>query len=113
MSPTSCQTAPPRDMRKYIINYMPLIRHNIPMESRREIHSSNGKSILHLAIWINSRLKCLAASYSCGGKASTTIGAEELNYCVRDGNRCELFAIATKPSRRSEERRVGKESRAG
>ena len=23
------------------------------------------------------------------------IGAEELNYCVRDGNRCDLFAIVT------------------
>src|SRR5699024_9519058 len=39
------------------------------------------------------RDKCLAASYSCGDKVSTTIGAEELNCCVRDGNRCDLFAI--------------------
>src|SRR5690625_5822324 len=29
----------------------------------------------------------LAATYSCRDKVSTTIGAEELNYCVRDGNR--------------------------
>src|SRR5699024_1013495 len=40
---------------------------------------------------------CLAASYSCGGKASTTIGAGELNCCVRDGNRCDLSAVATRP----------------
>src|SRR5690625_6443302 len=38
----------------------------------------------------------LAATYSCRDKVSTTIGAEELNYCVRDGNRCDLFAIATR-----------------
>src|SRR5690625_362661 len=39
---------------------------------------------------------CLAASYSCRGKASTTIGARELNYCVRYGNRCDLSAITTR-----------------
>src|SRR5699024_4415631 len=39
----------------------------------------------------------LAASYSCGDKVSTTISAEELNFCVRYGNRCDLFAIATRP----------------
>src|SRR5690625_6825218 len=38
----------------------------------------------------------LAVSYSRRGKASTTIGAEELNYCVRYGNRCDLFAKATR-----------------
>src|SRR5690625_4950341 len=38
----------------------------------------------------------LAASYSCRGKASTTIGARELNYCVRYGNRCDLSAITTR-----------------
>ncbi len=26
----------------------------------------------------------------------TTIGAKELNFCVRHGNRCDLFAIVTK-----------------
>ena len=26
----------------------------------------------------------------------TTIGAKELNFCVRHGNRCDLFAIATR-----------------
>ena len=26
----------------------------------------------------------------------TIFGAEELNFCVRDGNRCTLFAIVTK-----------------
>ena len=26
----------------------------------------------------------------------TTIGAKVLNFCVRDGNRCDLFAIATR-----------------
>jgi hypothetical protein len=31
-----------------------------------------------------------------GGKPPTTIGAEELNFRVRDGNGCDLFAIATR-----------------
>ena len=34
-------------------------------------------------------------SYSRRGKPPTTIGAKELNFCVRDGNRCGLFAIIT------------------
>ena len=38
----------------------------------------------------------LAASYSCRGKASTTISAGELNCCVRYGNRCDLSAIAAR-----------------
>ncbi len=37
----------------------------------------------------------LAASYSHRGKPPTTIGAEELNFRVRHGNGCDLFAIAT------------------
>ncbi len=32
-----------------------------------------------------------------GGNPPTTIGAEELNFRVRYGNGCDLFAIATKP----------------
>ena len=36
-----------------------------------------------------------ATSYSCRGNPPTTIGAEELNYRVRDGNGCDLFAIVT------------------
>ena len=28
--------------------------------------------------------------------AITIVSAEELNFCVRDGNRCTLFAIVTK-----------------
>ena len=42
--------------------------------------------------------KCfgLATSYSRRVNP-TTIGAEELNFCVRYGNRCDLFAIVTKP----------------
>ncbi len=30
-----------------------------------------------------------------GGRPPSIISAKELNYCVRDGNRCDLFAIAT------------------
>ena len=41
-------------------------------------------------------INCLAASYSHRGKPPTTIGAEELNFRVRYGNGCDLFAIATK-----------------
>ena len=32
-----------------------------------------------------------------GGQPPITIGAEELNFRVRDGNGCGLFAITTKP----------------
>ncbi len=45
-------------------------------------------------LWNNQ--DCLAASYSRRANP-TTIGAEELNYCVRHGNRCDLFAITTRP----------------
>ena len=30
-----------------------------------------------------------------GSRPPGIVGAEELNYCVRDGNRCDLFAIIT------------------
>jgi hypothetical protein len=40
---------------------------------------------------------CLATSYSRRGKAPTTLGAEELNFRVRNGNGCDLFAIITRP----------------
>ena len=38
---------------------------------------------------------CLAMSYS-HGETPTTIGAEELNFRVRHGNGCDLFAIITR-----------------
>jgi hypothetical protein len=38
----------------------------------------------------------LAMSYSHRGKPPTTIGAEELNFRVRNGNGCDLFAIITR-----------------
>ena len=40
----------------------------------------------------------LATSYSHRGKPPTTIGAEELNFRVRYGNGCDLFAIGTRPA---------------
>ena len=30
-----------------------------------------------------------------GGRPPSIIGAEELNFCVRDGYRCDLFAVVT------------------
>ena len=39
---------------------------------------------------------CPATSYSHRGKPPTTIGAEELNFRVRYGNGCDLFAIITR-----------------
>src|SRR5690606_31369693 len=36
-----------------------------------------------------------ATSYSHRGRPPTTIGAKELNFRVRDGNGCGLFAIIT------------------
>lgn len=39
---------------------------------------------------------CLATSYSCRGRPPTTIGAKELNFRVRYGNGCDLFAIITR-----------------
>ncbi len=41
-------------------------------------------------------LWCPATSYSCRGRPPTTIGAEELNFRVRYGNGCDLFAIITR-----------------
>ena len=41
-------------------------------------------------------MNSLATSYSCRGMPPTTIGAEELNFRVRYGNGCDLFAIATR-----------------
>ncbi len=38
---------------------------------------------------------CPATTYSHRGKPPITIGAEELNFRVRDGNGCDLFAIVT------------------
>ena len=38
---------------------------------------------------------CEATSYSRRGKPPTTIGAKELNFRVRYGNGCDLFAIIT------------------
>ena len=38
----------------------------------------------------------LATSYSHRGKPPTTIGAKELNFRVRHGNGCDLFAIITR-----------------
>ena len=40
---------------------------------------------------------CLATSYSRKGEPFTTIGAEKLNFRVRDGNGCDLLAIVTRP----------------
>ena len=34
--------------------------------------------------------------WRCPIFAFTIVDAEELNFCVRDGNRCTLFAIITK-----------------
>ena len=38
----------------------------------------------------------LATSYSHRDKVPTTIGAKELNFRVRYGNGCDLFAIITR-----------------
>ena len=38
----------------------------------------------------------LATFYSCKGKPLTTIDAEKLNFRVRYGNGCDLFAIITR-----------------
>ena len=45
---------------------------------------------------IRGLIHCLATSYSHRDKVSTTIGAKELNFRVRYGNGCDLFAIATR-----------------
>ncbi len=44
-------------------------------------------------LWNNPSL---ATSYSHRGNPPTTIGAEELNFRVRYGNGCDLFAIITR-----------------
>ena len=55
--------------------------------------SVNSRLLYHWATV--ERIKCLATSYSRRVNP-TTIGAEELNFCVRYGNRCDLFAIVAK-----------------
>ena len=45
---------------------------------------------------IRGLIDCLATSYSHRDKVPTTIGAKELNFRVRYGNGCDLFAIATR-----------------
>ena len=53
--------------------------------------------ILRIRIALNNSIySYLAMSYSHRGKPPTTIGAEELNFRVRNGNGCDLFAIVTK-----------------
>ena len=42
----------------------------------------------HAPIWLRPTLP--------GGRPPSTISAQELNFCVRNGNRCILFAIITK-----------------
>ncbi len=42
-------------------------------------------------------LICPATSYSRKGNPLTTIGAEKLNFRVRDGNGCDLLAIIAGP----------------
>ncbi len=44
--------------------------------------------ILHISAWQRPTLT--------GGDPPTTIGAEELNFRVRYGNGCDLFAIITR-----------------
>ena len=48
----------------------------------------------------------LATSYSHRGKPPTTIGAKELNFRVRYGNGCDLFAIITRLFSTSNTRRI-------
>src|SRR5690606_1939253 len=45
---------------------------------------------------LRNNIISLAASYSHRGRPPTTIGAKELNFRVRDGNGCGLFAITTR-----------------
>ena len=47
-------------------------------------------------LW-NNKIKYLPGNVLLSRNVSpTTIGAKELNFCVRHGNRCDLFAIVTK-----------------
>ncbi len=55
---------------------------------------TNGPTIL-----FQPNLVYLAMSYSHRGNPPTTIGAEELNFRVRHGNGCDLFAIITRQFR--------------
>ena len=44
-------------------------------------------------LWINKMLGNVLLSRNV---SPTTIGAKELNFCVRHGNRCDLLAIVTR-----------------
>src|SRR5690554_6511603 len=56
-------------------------------------HSQRKEKTLHESVGLKL---ILAASYSPTTRCGSTITAEGLNCCVRDGNRCLPFAIATK-----------------
>ena len=61
------------------------------------LHNKDDGLQLNVADHINHPSKFnLATSYSHRGKPPTTIGAEELNFRVRHGNGCDLFAIVTR-----------------
>ena len=48
--------------------------------------------------------KILAARYSPAGDSRSTLAVEALNFCVRDGNRCDCLAMVTR-KRKTEENR--------
>ena len=49
--------------------------------------------------------KILAARYSPAGDSRSTLAVEALNFCVRDGNRCDCLAMVTR-KRKTEENRL-------
>src|SRR5699024_8129582 len=74
---------------RFIIHYMFKPRHLsiLLLKSKKTFVMCETKVFLSIA-WQRPTL--------AGARAPTTMGAGELNYCVRHGNRCDLSAIATR-----------------
>lgn len=74
-----------------------------PATDRLTADSSTTELLRNIISFINKnmvdKIKKLGGVLLSQGETPTTIGAEELNFRVRHGNGCDLFAIATKPLR--------------
>ena len=76
-----------------------------PIENRTRVTAVKGRCLNRLTMgpYDEKKLNRQRPTFP-GSHPPSIIGAEELNFCVRDGNRCDLLAIATGFSSSSESR---------
>ena len=65
-----------------------------PTGTRTRVTAVKGRCLNHLTMGPYIRKKRRRPNFP-GGCPPSILSAKELNYCVRDGNRCILFAIVT------------------